>query len=121
MDPMDSLRVAMKALEDWYKERGIFQGRFGFGKSPALAARLREQIEGDIGAEFGTLVEILGELRRRLAGRADRQAILRALAGSDLPALLRRHDLAAVDRLLAATAGDDWSLARLGIAAERRA
>jgi nicotinamidase-related amidase len=36
MDPMDSLRIAMKALEDWYKERGIFQGRFGFGHSPAL-------------------------------------------------------------------------------------
>ncbi|HZJ69749.1 MAG TPA: hypothetical protein VFF36_02375, partial [Planctomycetota bacterium] len=82
---------------------------------------LRERLDADIGAEFGTVVEILGELRRRLAGRADRQAILRAVAGSELPALLRRHDLAAVDRLLAATAGEDCSLARLGITAERPA
>ena len=36
MDPMEGLRVALKALEDWYKERGIFQGRFGFGQNPAL-------------------------------------------------------------------------------------
>ena len=36
MHPMEGLRVAMKALQDWYKERGIFQGQFGFGKRPAL-------------------------------------------------------------------------------------
>ncbi len=36
MDPMEGLRLAMSALDAWYKERGIFQGRFGFGKSPAL-------------------------------------------------------------------------------------
>ena len=103
-------------------ERGALQIAIGTGgKSPALAARLRERLDADIGAEFVTVVEILGELRRRLAGRADRQAILRAVAGSELPALLRRHDLAAVDRLLAATAGEDCSLARLGITAERPA
>jgi nicotinamidase-related amidase len=36
MSPLESLRTAMKAVDDYYKERGIFQGRFGFGKSPAL-------------------------------------------------------------------------------------
>jgi maleamate amidohydrolase len=36
MDPLAALRVAMKSLDDWYKERGIFQGRFGFGRRPAL-------------------------------------------------------------------------------------
>jgi nicotinamidase-related amidase len=36
MDPMEGLRVAMKAVEAFYKERGIFQGKFGFGKQPAL-------------------------------------------------------------------------------------
>ena len=100
-------------------ERGALQIAIGTGgESPALAARLRERLDGEIGAEFGTLVEILGELRRRLAGRADRSTILRALAGSDLPALLRRRDLAAVDRLLLSTAGEDCSLARLGIVPE---
>jgi nicotinamidase-related amidase len=36
MDPMIGLRAAMAAVDAYYKERGIFQGRFGFGQSPAL-------------------------------------------------------------------------------------
>jgi maleamate amidohydrolase len=36
MNPMEALRVAMKMVDDYYKERGIFQDRFGFGKQPAL-------------------------------------------------------------------------------------
>lgn len=100
-------------------ERGALQIAIGTGgKSPALAAWLRERIAGEIGAEFGALVAILGEVRLRLAGRADRNDVLRALARSELPALLRASDLVAVDRLLAATAGADCSLARLGIVPE---
>jgi nicotinamidase-related amidase len=36
MDPMEGLRAAMASVEAFYKERGIFQDRFGFGRSPAL-------------------------------------------------------------------------------------
>lgn len=36
MNPLEALHVAMRSLDAWYKERGIFQGRFGFGKHPAL-------------------------------------------------------------------------------------
>src|SRR5205085_6021697 len=36
MDPMEGLRAAMAAVDAYYKERGIFQARFGFGQSPAL-------------------------------------------------------------------------------------
>jgi nicotinamidase-related amidase len=36
MDPLEGLRAAMAAVDAYYKERGIFQGRFGFGQSPAL-------------------------------------------------------------------------------------
>src|SRR5947199_10682232 len=36
MDPMAGLRAAMAAVDDYYRERGIFQGRFGFGERPAL-------------------------------------------------------------------------------------
>jgi nicotinamidase-related amidase len=36
MDPMQGLRVAKAAVDDYYRERGLFQGRFGFGLSPAL-------------------------------------------------------------------------------------
>src|SRR3954449_5446692 len=36
MDPMEGLRAAKAAVDAYYKERGIFQGKFGFGRSPAL-------------------------------------------------------------------------------------
>ena len=36
MDPLEGLRAAMAAADAYYKERGIFQGRFGFGVCPAL-------------------------------------------------------------------------------------
>jgi nicotinamidase-related amidase len=36
MDPMEGLRAAMAVVDAYYKERGIFQGKFGFGASPAL-------------------------------------------------------------------------------------
>ncbi len=36
MTPMETLQAAMAEVDAYYKERGIFQGRFGFGKHPAL-------------------------------------------------------------------------------------
>jgi maleamate amidohydrolase len=36
IEPMEGLRAAMAAVDAYYKERGIFQGKFGFGASPAL-------------------------------------------------------------------------------------
>jgi maleamate amidohydrolase len=36
MDPLEGLRAAMAAVDAYYKQRGIFQERFGFGRSPAL-------------------------------------------------------------------------------------
>lgn len=36
MDPLDGLRSAMASVDAYYRERGIFQDRFGFGESPAL-------------------------------------------------------------------------------------
>jgi nicotinamidase-related amidase len=36
MDPLEGLHAALQAVEAYYRERGIFQGRFGFGCRPAL-------------------------------------------------------------------------------------
>ena len=36
MNPLEGLRAAMAAVDAFYKERGLFQGRFGFGRRPAL-------------------------------------------------------------------------------------
>lgn len=49
------------------------------GNSPALARRLRERIEKVIGPEYGTLAELLGELRPELiAGFPEGEERLRA-------------------------------------------
>jgi nicotinamidase-related amidase len=36
MDVLEGLRAAMAEVDAYYKERGIFQDRFGFGQRPAL-------------------------------------------------------------------------------------
>src|SRR5437667_5785339 len=36
MDALAGLSAAMAEVDAYYKERGIFQGKFGFGKRPAL-------------------------------------------------------------------------------------
>jgi nicotinamidase-related amidase len=36
MSSLDGLRAAMAEVAAYYRERGIFQGRFGFGQRPAL-------------------------------------------------------------------------------------
>src|SRR5581483_4634225 len=36
MNALDSLRAAMAEVDRYYKESGIFRGKFGFGRSPAL-------------------------------------------------------------------------------------
>src|SRR5205809_6052718 len=36
MSALEGLRAAMATVDAYYKDRGIFQGKFGFGKKPAL-------------------------------------------------------------------------------------
>jgi maleamate amidohydrolase len=36
VDALEHLRAAMAAVDSFYKQRGIFQGTFGFGQRPAL-------------------------------------------------------------------------------------
>lgn len=36
MTPLDSLRAGMAEVDAYYRQRGIFQGKFGFGAKPAL-------------------------------------------------------------------------------------
>jgi len=72
------------------------------GDSPALARRLREQLEAEIGPEYGELVALLGELRpdllaRFAPGRARLAAALR-LVDSDLLDVIRAEGVEAARR-----------------------
>lgn len=99
-------------------DRGVLQVAICTGgASPLLAARLRRELDGQLGPEYGPLVEILGAVRRALGPDPARSAILAALLDSPLLELLRRGDRTAVDRLLARVAGERCTLDRLGVEA----
>lgn len=90
------------------------------GGSPALARRVRDEIERALGPEYERALDVLARLRRHLRAQslsaAERQQILTGLLGSDLLERLREPDAAAVDRLLAQHVGLGVSLASLGAA-----
>lgn len=88
------------------------------GGSPALARRVREDLDRHLGPEYERALDLLARLRRHLQAGAlssdERQRILSGLAASDLLERLREPDAAAVDRLLAEHAGAEVSLDSLG-------
>ncbi len=87
------------------------------GASPALAGRLRRQLEEVVGVEYTTLVAILGAVRRRLEGDSSRRAVTDSLLDSPLLELVRRRDRAGIDTLLGRVAGAGCTLAALGVEA----
>lgn len=66
------------------------------GKAPALAVRLREQIEHLVGAEHARFLELAGSIRKPLAARypsfEHRKALWCQLVDSDVLDLLRQGD-----------------------------
>jgi precorrin-2 dehydrogenase / sirohydrochlorin ferrochelatase len=89
------------------------------GTSPALAKRIRQELEAVFGSEYETALCLFRRLREQLRAQrrppAERRRIFSALANSSLLDYLRLHQTHAVDRLLAETAGDGISLATLGM------
>jgi len=89
------------------------------GRSPALAAVLRQRLAGELGPEWQTVVEIAAALRRnRLTAKRKteyNQAILRRLLEGDLPTLIAGGKSKEIDRLLETLFGEGFSLAALGI------
>ena len=66
------------------------------GKSPALAAKLREDLEEMFGPEYAVLVEILGKLRERVVAAggssAENRERFAAVVRSDILDHIRRKD-----------------------------
>lgn len=73
------------------------------GRSPALATWLRRRLEGEIGPEYGTLLDLLAQEREGLkaAGRSTEGVDWQSALDSDMLGLIRNGDLAhARQRLL---------------------
>ncbi len=90
------------------------------GASPALARRLRQEIETHVGAEYDLAATILAKVRPLVrAAHADAGARARTFAHLvDGPLLdaLRARDAASIDAILRDAVGDGASLAALGVA-----
>ena len=89
------------------------------GDSPALASRIRSELEAQFGGEYETMLRILRAARLRLgelvtdsSARAHR---LTALVNSPLARELRAGDYMAVDRILEKHLGSGFGLEQLGI------
>jgi siroheme synthase-like protein len=98
--------------------RGALQVAIGTGgASPLLAARLRGELEAQVGPEYAPLLDILAAVRQFLGADPRRAEVLAALLDSPLRDLLRCGDRPGVDRLLTRIAGDRCTLERLGLEA----
>lgn len=71
------------------------------GASPALARRIRDDLDGALGPEYAAAVDTLAKLRRRYAPGRPRQEALRRLVDGGLLEALRGGDEARVDALIA--------------------
>jgi len=89
------------------------------GRSPALAALVRDQLAAQIGPEWAVVLDIAAALRRKrltLQGKTEyNQAILRRLLDGGLPELIAGGDEPAVDQLLRTLFGEGSTLAELGV------
>lgn len=80
------------------------------GKSPALARRIRREIETAYGPEYARLLDLLGALRQRLLSRGHdpqgHKKLFEALLDSDLLASIRAGDTERIDRCMKEHCGD---------------
>lgn len=89
------------------------------GESPALARKIRAELEQHYGPEYSELIKIMGRVREKLLTEKRKSSynknILLSLVEQDLPALLKKRAVAEIDNLLRKHCGPGFSLAELGM------
>nr|HID60031.1 bifunctional precorrin-2 dehydrogenase/sirohydrochlorin ferrochelatase [Desulfobacterales bacterium] len=93
------------------------------GKSPAFARKLREQMEKEFGPEYGTFLEIMGAVRKKLLGEErhldDHRAKFEKLIEAGLLDFVRSRNIRAIDALLLKVLGEGYTCESLGITKKR--
>jgi precorrin-2 dehydrogenase/sirohydrochlorin ferrochelatase len=88
------------------------------GKSPALAKKLRQDLEAYLGAGYGPLINLLGKVRTRLLleGRPpeENQKLLEELVYSPMLDWIRHRNLTAIESHLIQVFGPAYTLESLG-------
>lgn len=87
------------------------------GKSPALAKKLRQELEERYGPEYGVLSEIMGELRGMIIDRGkdsgENKKVFEALVDSDILEQIRRARWSAVEMMIRDIASVDVDLSTM--------
>ena len=82
------------------------------GKSPALAKKLRRELEHQFGDEYAVLLRLMGAIRKRLLAEAHapevHKPIFEKIVHSDILRWIRGGRMQEVNRLLADILGDGW-------------
>lgn len=87
------------------------------GKSPALAKKLRQEIEAHYGPEYGDLLKLLGAIRKILLARDHdpdaHRRIFEDLLDRGLLACIRNTDLSGIDAILESVIGTGYGYNQL--------
>jgi precorrin-2 dehydrogenase / sirohydrochlorin ferrochelatase len=82
------------------------------GKSPALAKKLRTELERQFGEEYALLLKLMGAIRRRLLAEAHapeaHKPIFEKIVHSDILSWIREGRMAEINRLLAEILDGGW-------------
>jgi precorrin-2 dehydrogenase/sirohydrochlorin ferrochelatase len=83
------------------------------GRSPALAKKLRHDLERQFGEEYAVLLKLMGAMRQRLLAEDHapeaHKPIFEKIVHSDILAWIRGNRMQDVNRLLAEILGEGWS------------
>ena len=86
------------------------------GKSPALARRLRENMEENYGPEYGTLLDIMGDLRERIIARGgastENRKLFESVLDSDILRYIREEKWDRIREIVRDLTGEDVQLER---------
>lgn len=87
------------------------------GKSPAFAKRVRKELEKQFGEEYGTFLDLMGKIRRKLLSQAHEpeahKHLFEQLIDGGLLDLLKEADENNIDRLLQKVLGEGFNMATL--------
>ena len=79
------------------------------GKSPAMAKRIRKELQKQFGDEYGVMLRLMGEVRRILMKREPdldkRMRILTDIANSDLKDRIKAGEVIEAEELLEGALG----------------
>ena len=82
------------------------------GKSPALAKKLRKALENQFGEEYGTLLQLMGAIRKKLLRQAHEpeahKPLFEQLLNSDLIGMIRKAEFDKIDSLLLEVLGEGY-------------